>query len=291
MVGGPVGNSMPRRRTSGFTLIELLVVIAIIALLIGILIPVLAEVRNSSRKVICLSNIRQISTGFGAYLNTFDGVYPFQDDEQGFMTTLGDPIDDCARRGPGRGNEIIALRLAPFLGDPLVWEQGVDLDGNPSFDRNGCPTRVYTQSGVFSCPSAEWYANRLGNASKPLSYEYSWSFYTDPKVVSEPRSQFEFTVFAYPNAPQRASNVSFPAQKIMYGESSDNHDIQEEGVSQNWYDPVGSRNFLFADGHVSRHEMMEIRLTNLTAFDSQGNFVPVPSPHATIDGIRGYDLP
>ncbi len=44
----------------GFTLIELLVVIALIAILVGILFPVLARTRRHSQKVVCMSNLKQI---------------------------------------------------------------------------------------------------------------------------------------------------------------------------------------------------------------------------------------
>jgi len=44
----------------GFTLIELLVVIAVIAVLMGILMPTLNAARESGRKVVCQSNLRQI---------------------------------------------------------------------------------------------------------------------------------------------------------------------------------------------------------------------------------------
>jgi len=65
-------------RKSGFTLIELLVVISIIALLIGILLPVLGSARASARDSQSLSNVRQIgSIAMTNFVLENKGLYPW----------------------------------------------------------------------------------------------------------------------------------------------------------------------------------------------------------------------
>jgi prepilin-type N-terminal cleavage/methylation domain-containing protein/prepilin-type processing-associated H-X9-DG protein len=55
------------RKSRGFTLIELLVVIAIIALLMSILMPALARVKNQARTIGCRANLRQWNLYFSMY--------------------------------------------------------------------------------------------------------------------------------------------------------------------------------------------------------------------------------
>lgn len=55
------------RITAGFTLLELLVSVAIIAVLIGLLVPVLGRVRDAAKQTQCLSNSRQIITAVNAF--------------------------------------------------------------------------------------------------------------------------------------------------------------------------------------------------------------------------------
>lgn len=61
---------------AGFSLIELLVVIGIIALLIGILLPVLAKVRGTGTAVKCMSNMRSLGQATTAYSVDNDRYLP-----------------------------------------------------------------------------------------------------------------------------------------------------------------------------------------------------------------------
>ena len=59
-----------------FTLIELLVVIAIIALLLSILMPALAQVKEQARVIICASNLRQDGQAVHFYAVDYNGYMP-----------------------------------------------------------------------------------------------------------------------------------------------------------------------------------------------------------------------
>jgi prepilin-type N-terminal cleavage/methylation domain-containing protein len=60
----------------GFTLIELLVVIAIIAILAAMLLPALAKAKETGRRAVCKSNMRQIAMGMLMYANDNQGNFP-----------------------------------------------------------------------------------------------------------------------------------------------------------------------------------------------------------------------
>ena len=60
----------------GFTLVELLVVIAVIGILIAILLPVFASMREKGRRTVCLSHMKQIELAMTAYAQDNEGCFP-----------------------------------------------------------------------------------------------------------------------------------------------------------------------------------------------------------------------
>jgi prepilin-type N-terminal cleavage/methylation domain-containing protein/prepilin-type processing-associated H-X9-DG protein len=61
---------------TAFTLVELLVVIAIIALLAGLLLPVLGRAKAQGKGTACLSNLRQIGVALQLYVDENENKMP-----------------------------------------------------------------------------------------------------------------------------------------------------------------------------------------------------------------------
>jgi len=74
-----------RFRASGFTLVELLVVMAILAVLMYLLSPVLAKVREKGRQTTCLSNQRQIAMAIIMEVNGPSEIFPMSAEVWGLV--------------------------------------------------------------------------------------------------------------------------------------------------------------------------------------------------------------
>lgn len=69
----------------GFTLMDLMVSITIIAVLIGLLLPSISKINETTRRVICRSNMRQVSIGVSMYAQDNSQFLP----RSQFVTSTG----------------------------------------------------------------------------------------------------------------------------------------------------------------------------------------------------------
>jgi prepilin-type N-terminal cleavage/methylation domain-containing protein/prepilin-type processing-associated H-X9-DG protein len=95
-------------RRSGFTLIELLVAITIVGVLVGLLLPAVQAARESSRRVQCANNLRQIGLALQNY-HEARGSFP-----AGYVSGL-----DAAGNDTGPGWGWLAMSLPYFEQTPL----------------------------------------------------------------------------------------------------------------------------------------------------------------------------
>ena len=104
-----------RQGKSGFTLIELLTVMAIIAILVGLLFPVVNSVMNSSRKTQASADETRIMTAVEAYKTDY-GRLPLNSDQLGGASVVGgNTPKDTVYGNPGPGNTYPSYMLFDIL--------------------------------------------------------------------------------------------------------------------------------------------------------------------------------
>ncbi|MGE3109601.1 MAG: DUF1559 domain-containing protein [Phycisphaerales bacterium] len=128
----------------GFTLIDLLVSMSVIAVLVGLLLPSMAGVRETTRQVVCRNNVRQLGLGMFMYAEDNNDMMP--------------PSIFTASAQSDQVHLATVVRRAT---SPVSWEGLGHL-----YSRDYLPA-----VGVFYCPSH--------TGQHPLSrYERYWPDYT-----------------------------------------------------------------------------------------------------------------
>jgi prepilin-type N-terminal cleavage/methylation domain-containing protein/prepilin-type processing-associated H-X9-DG protein len=161
------------RSKTGFTLIELLVVVGIIAILVGILLPVLGRARENARRIACLSNLRQVANAMFMYTGENKGWFPC-------VAVFGN--------GLGYGSPTAPDGYPPdWIGWPedwIVWRNKEPGDkvlgsiakylGNPSSGK------------VLLCPSDDPSWRKIANGSGYYPYSYVMNSYLSYGTVYNP---------------------------------------------------------------------------------------------------------
>src|ERR1043166_8705830 len=130
--------NMNRRR--GFTLVELLVVIAVIAILAGLLLPVLSKGKGKAQGAYCLNSGRQMMTGVLLYAGDNHDFFP---------------------PNPDDGNTVPGHNWCPGqagIGGPEEFNPDVLRDS----DRSLLITYLAGNVAVFKCPADRRYGNYQG---------------------------------------------------------------------------------------------------------------------------------
>jgi prepilin-type N-terminal cleavage/methylation domain-containing protein len=147
-------------KRSAFTLIELLVCIAIIAVLLGLLVPALAQARVAGRQVACMSNQRQLILAWSMYAGSYrEYAMPLASVDEahegsGQTYWWGQVRDEAGELLVARDEGFIAPFIDADLARGSVYECAAQPWGSYRAQAaNDKPTSTYGYNGYYLTPA------------------------------------------------------------------------------------------------------------------------------------------
>ncbi len=262
-------NASARRSRSAFTLIELLVVISIIALLIGILLPVLGAARDAGRNTACMSNQKQWGLALMTYLNDTDFRLPDEgfgadangEDHKSYWYNALPPQIDLLPYSEVFDGTILAADSD--YGDNNIWfcpsRFSREGHGSPTFDNEAFH---YAWNDVLDGTSFQRRANNTWHSTNSADYNDLNHLNADIVPMA---SSTAYMVEAFRNDFQRGSFRSLDFDR--HG-GNDGTRVDGAGNVVSSVEDSGTVNTAFLDGHVQSDNA---GLLQETAVDADGN--------------------
>ena len=249
----------------------------IIALLAGMLLPLLGRARNSAREVICLNHFRQLGAGMLAYAGEFEGLIPWDGYGEG----------DRPERNVGRWDE------------PGVWFNAMPryagTKGWYDLLKSGAPLPRAGDDSIFVCPEAGEPASDnaedviedgyyklwgLDPSGTPVQQKTYWTgaFNTRLDDGVEDRN-VNYRVIYRMSKNRRPSITVVLLEKVMQGSEYERPNAnvpfnqpsvgqQQSGAGNMTARHHGGGHFLFLDGHVAWWSRADVKKAPYASIDN-----------------------
>jgi prepilin-type N-terminal cleavage/methylation domain-containing protein len=239
-----------KRRAPGFTLIELLVVIAIIAILAGMLLPVLAKAKVSAQCTQCLNNNKQMALAWHMYASENHDTLVLNNDGGGPWGPTGNWVSGWLH-----------------WDDPIIGSDNTNWNNLIDAPTNLLAPNIAKNYKIFACPSADFVS--------PSERAAGWTARCrtcamDGAVGAGTKWQGSPYWSSYWWA-QKMSDFVFPGPSSSWVFIDEHPDWIDDGILYNdWADPdgtgslnefpacqhVGACGVAFADGSANIHKWL-----------------------------------
>jgi prepilin-type N-terminal cleavage/methylation domain-containing protein len=177
-------------RRKAFTLVELLVVIAIIAILMGILLPSLARVRESAKRSVCSARMRQTGIALVAYAADYSGRLPtYGYIGHPYAVYRNDRADSIDSKGNPLPLKVAALYARRYVSDARIFycpsNQGLlyKYESYVNPPPWGTLPQIYNSGKLDGTTHNQWV--RMGYTYLPLATNFPQNANGEPTAAAE----------------------------------------------------------------------------------------------------------
>lgn len=215
-------------------MIELLVVIAIIAILAGMLVPVLSKAKGQAQRIRCVSNFRQLGLAMAMYRDNHGGKFPDRRDLKLALPGGYRPWNSWPNSDPRSG--WAGMVFSNYTTAPGLWQC-------PSVAHSpiGKAVQAMQHMGISTnAPKSNYWMWRFDRADKEIPLDNFWGKSEDQLVQSLQKANNRFI-----GVPAGTSDVEL----IVDAYFPNTIDSIPDKIRGRAVHP-GGRNRLMLDGHV-----------------------------------------